>query len=256
MFRLARPQLTSARRVAVPRDNSAPRGPDAYPPNARGQTLVETAMITLPALVRPVGQRRVSGQALVEFALILPIFVVLFFGIIEFAFLFNAQLSLNYATRDAALIAAEAGNNANADCQILRQVNNDLTAPTDKSRVLTVHIFSATETGGPLAVPKKQTYTPGGTTTCGTITVPFTLGTNDYPYNVRCNDLDRTACPAFTGPSNTGVDIIGVRVEYGYRFVTPLSTAFSLLGAGGTPLWGGAGMLMDVGNAMRMEPVL
>jgi Flp pilus assembly protein TadG len=209
------------------------------------------------ATLASVGQRRSRGQALVEFALILPIFLVLLFAIIEFAFLFNAQLSLNYATRDAALVAAEAGNNANADCLILRQVNNDLTAPTDAARVLTVHIYSATETGGALAVPKEQTYTRGGTTTCGSVTVPFTIGTNDYPYNVRCSDLDRTTCSAsFTGPTNTGVDIIGVRLEYGYRFVTPLSSVFSLLGSNSAPLWGGAGMTMNVGNAMRMEPIL
>lgn len=184
-----------------------------------------------------------------------PIFIVLFLSIIEFMFLFNAQLSLNYATRDAALIAAEAGNNANADCQILQQIDNDLNAPTDETRVLTVHIFSASETGGPLAVPKEETYTRGGTTLCGTLSVPYARVTNDYPYNVRCNDLDRTTCTTgFTGPSNTGVDIIGVRLDYGYRFVTPLSSAFSLLG--GAPLWGGAGMTLNVGNAMRMEPVL
>jgi len=199
--------------------------------------------------------RAADGQALVEFALVFPIFVVLLFAIIEFMFLFNAQLSLNYATRDATLIAAEAGNNANADCQILLKVDEDLSAPTDESRILTVHIFSASETGGELAVPKEQTYTRGGTTTCGSLVVPYTLGINDYPYNVRCSDLDRSTCASgFTGPTNTGVDIIGVRLEYGYRFVTPLSTAFSLLG--GAPLWGGAGIAMNVANAMRMEPIL
>ena len=62
-------------------------------------------------LSRPAG-RGSRGQSLVEFALVFPIFLLLLFGIIEFAFVFNAQLSLNYATRDAALIAAEAGNNA------------------------------------------------------------------------------------------------------------------------------------------------
>lgn len=191
-----------------------------------------------------------------EFALILPIFVVLLLSIIEFMFLFNAQLSLNYATRDAALIAAEAGNNANADCQILQQIDQDLNPPTDETRVLTVHIFSATEAGAPLSPPIEQTYTRGGTTTCGALTVPYTLGTADYQYNVRCSDLDRTSCSAgFTGPSNTGVDIIGVRIDYGYRFITPLGGAFSLIG-GGTPLWGGAGMTMSTGNAMRMEPIL
>lgn len=47
---------------------------------------------------------RARGQTLVEFALTFPLFLVVLFGIIEFAFLFNAQLSLNYATRDASLV--------------------------------------------------------------------------------------------------------------------------------------------------------
>ena len=144
----------------------------------------------------PRRRRRPSGQALVEFALIFPLFVVLLLSIIEFMFVFNAQLSLNYATRDAALIAAEAGNNQNADCIILAQVDKDLNPPTDETRVFTVHIFSATETGADLATPTEETYTRGGSTTCGTLTVPYTLGTDDYPYNVRCNDLDRNTCSA------------------------------------------------------------
>jgi Flp pilus assembly protein TadG len=181
------------------------------------------------------------GQALVEFALVFPIFFLLLMGMIEFAFLFNAELSLNYATRDAALVAAEAGNNANADCLILRQVDADLNPPTAESSVITVHIFSATETGQPLSSPKEQTYTRGGTTTCGNITVPYSLGTATYPYSVRCSDLDRTSCSATTtGPSNKGVDIIGVRVDYSYKRVTPVGVITTL----------------TVANAMRMEPIL
>ena len=85
-----------------------------------------------------------------------------------------------------------------------------------------MHIFSATETGGQLST-SEQTYTRGGSTTCGGITVPYTLGTTDYPYSVRCSDLDRTdVLPGFTGPVNTGVDIIGVRIDYRYRYVTPI----------------------------------
>jgi Flp pilus assembly protein TadG len=190
---------------------------------------------------RSPGSRLERGQALVEFALAFPIFLFLLFGIIEFAFVLNAQLSLNYATRDAALVAAEAGNNANADCLILQQVDADLNPPTAEGNVLTVHIFSATEGGKPLATPKEQTYTRGGATTCGSITVPYTRVTADYPYNIRCNDLDRTTCSAgFTGPSNLGVDIIGVRIDYTYRSITPI----------------GITTTMTVANAMRMEPIL
>lgn len=72
------------------------------------------------------------GQTLVEFAMVFPLFLVIFLGIIEFGFIFIGQLSLNCATRDAALVAAEAGSNANADCLILQQINQDLDQPTDE----------------------------------------------------------------------------------------------------------------------------
>lgn len=181
------------------------------------------------------------GQALVEFALVFPVFLLVLFGLIEFAFLLNAQLSLNYATRDAALIAAEAGSDAAADCLILNKVNDDLNAPTAEGNVAAVHIFSATETGGQLSPAREQIYVRGGTTTCGSLSVPYTRTTDDYPHTVRCNDLDRGTCSAgFTGPSNTGVDIIGVQIDYTYRFVTPLGSTIN----------------MSVSNEMRMEPVL
>ena len=192
-------------------------------------------------------QRRLAargrGQALVEFALVFPIFILIFFGIIEFSFLFNAELSLNYATRDAALVAAEGGNNANADCLILLKIDEDLNPPTAEGNITQVHIYSATEGGDQLATPKEQIYTRGGTTTCGSISAPYTIvgAPGNYPYNIRCSDLDRTTCSAgFTGPSNTGVDIIGVQIDYAYRFVTPMGTTIN----------------MTVSNAMRMEPVL
>ncbi len=184
---------------------------------------------------------RGRGQALVEFALIFPIFVMLLMGIIEFAFMFNAQLSLNYATRDAALVAAEAGSNANADCLILRQVDANLTAPTNKAAVIAVVIFSATETGNQLSPAAQQVYSRGGSTTCGAITVPYTRTTDTYPYSVRCSDLDRTGCSAgTTSPGNTGVDIIGVRIDYRYTKIGPF----------------GFDSTMSVSNEMRMEPVL
>jgi len=39
------------------------------------------------------------GQAMVEFGLVLPIFILLIIGIIEFALAFNANLAVNFASR-------------------------------------------------------------------------------------------------------------------------------------------------------------
>jgi Flp pilus assembly protein TadG len=177
----------------------------------------------------------------VEFALVFPLFVFLLMGIVEFSMMFNAQLSLNYATRDAALVAAEAGAANNADCLILRQVDNDLNPPVNETQVATVRIFSATPTGNQLSPAVEQVYTRGGTTTCGALSVPYTLSSSSYPPGVRCSDLDRTGCsPATTGAGNTSVDIIGVRIDYNYRRFGPF----------------GFNTTMVVSNEMRMEPIL
>ena len=46
------------------------------------------------------------GAAAAEFAIILPILLTLTFGIIEFGFIFNAQLSLSQAVREGVRVGA------------------------------------------------------------------------------------------------------------------------------------------------------
>ncbi len=57
-------------------------------------------------------QRAQQGQAMVEMALVLPIFLLLVMGIIEFGVLFGAQLSLENCAREGARYAAIHGNQA------------------------------------------------------------------------------------------------------------------------------------------------
>lgn len=49
--------------------------------------------------------KKENGQAMVEFALVLPIFLLILCGIIDFGWLFFNQLSLNNACREAARVA-------------------------------------------------------------------------------------------------------------------------------------------------------
>ncbi len=47
-----------------------------------------------------------KGQSLVEFALVLPVLVLLLVGIFEFGFIFNAYLQINHASREGARTGA------------------------------------------------------------------------------------------------------------------------------------------------------
>lgn len=69
-------------------------------------------------------QKREDGQAMVEFALILPIFLLILCGIIDFGWLFYNQLSLNNACREGARYAV-VHTDENADTQsIINHIEN------------------------------------------------------------------------------------------------------------------------------------
>lgn len=184
-----------------------------------------------------------KGQSLVEFALVFPIFFVLLMGLIEFGLVFNALLSINFATRDASLIAAEAGNGTSADCVILQKVEDSVRAPSNHNQITKVEIYKAKNDGTPMkinGIDLIDTYVRTGTPAC--TGMPYHLsGSAGYPYTDRCNVVN--GCPT----NLTGVDTIGVRITYHYTWFTPMG---SFIGLGITDY------TMVEANAMRMEPVL
>lgn len=50
-----------------------------------------------------------KGQSMVEFALVLPIIIILLVGIFEFGQIFNAFLQINHASREGARVGALRG---------------------------------------------------------------------------------------------------------------------------------------------------
>ena len=92
-----------------------------------------------------------GGQTLVEFALVFPIFMMLLMSVIEFAFIFNATLATNFASRNAAFVGAESGANTLADCAILAQVEQNLGAPNNPANIQSVTIYRADRAGNPVS---------------------------------------------------------------------------------------------------------
>lgn len=104
-------------------------------------------------------QRNERGAAAVEFALILPVLLLILIGVVEFSLGFNAQLSLNQAAREGARNMA-IHNNAGAAATAAGNAAGRLAA----SSVATAFTFS------------------GGGTTCAsgrqvTATTTYTLTT-------------------------------------------------------------------------------
>lgn len=201
-------------------------------------------------LRRPAGAGRRNGQSIVEFALVVPLFVLLLVGIIEFAFALNSVLAVNFATREAALVAAEAGNADGSDCVVLSRVEDSVGAPSDKSKITTVRIYRS-DRNGVRKETNLYTRTPSTPTDCiiggTTMSVPYSIsGGENYMDTKRCNIL--AGCPANSPMAATlAVDQIGVEVTYLYTWRTPLSGLLGLAGAGYTIIQA---------NTMRMEPIL
>ncbi len=223
----------------------------------------------MPSTPRPPAARRsgprpwrvvhgAHGQTLVEFALIVPLFVFLLMALIEFMFTFNAIIAADYATRDGALVAAEAGNAVNADCVVLAKIEEDMAPPVDRGKIVDVWIYRADNVGNPIggslspwSAPESRHYTRGGSTDpCNAASVPYTLDAahDTYPPAQRCNVLNGETCPE----DRTGVDHIGVLISYEYTPHVPMTMPFLgvMLQLRGDDLY------VVKSNVMRMEPVL
>lgn len=82
------------------------------------------------------------GATLVEAAIILPLFFLLVFGLLEFGFGFKDWLSLNHGAREGARVAVAAADDTRADILALRALEAGLVG-TMLDNVLSVTIASA-----------------------------------------------------------------------------------------------------------------
>jgi hypothetical protein len=186
-------------------------------------------------------RREERGQALVEFALLLPLLLLLIVGVVEFSFVWNSRNTVLFASRDGSMLAAEGGSLPGTDCLVLDRIERDIVSPSRAIRVQEVEIYWS-DKNGVLIGSSVNLYDRSGSTTCGvggsTITVPYTLTTSGYPEASRCDVL------AGCGGLHTSVDTIGVRITYEHRWLT----SFAGLA--------GSGVTFAETTATRVEPQL
>ena len=172
-------------------------------------------------------RQRARGQSLVEFSISVPAFVMLLFGMLEFGFAFNHNMTLEYATREGARAGAALGPGttnvpcAQVDNQIIAAVQRVLTSPgspVDASEITTIRIYKATATGAELGSSTTNTWIPGvGPTVDG------------VPLKFKPTIVNWNACSRDNGSSP---DQLGVSLDYRYTLISPLGI---LLGMTGTP---------------------
>lgn len=177
-----------------------------------------------------------------EFSLIIPIFMTLVVAIAEFSFILTIKIGITDTVQDAVQMAAEMGNNPDADFAILSRIETDLTGPADKTKIQSVEIFWTNNYGN--ANYGEMRYTRGGAlwNTAKTASVPYTVDASAYPYTARCNIVSGVGCPS----GHSTVDWIGVKITYKYSWVTPLPGLIGLNGAAPT---------FVQSSICRMEPI-
>jgi Flp pilus assembly protein TadG len=94
---------------------------------------------------RSLERRRLRrGQGLVEFVIVLPILALLLLGIIQFAFIFAAQIGVTNAVREAARVAAVTPTETDAEAAVFaRDIYLRLTNATNGLLKQNVFAFAA-----------------------------------------------------------------------------------------------------------------
>jgi hypothetical protein len=231
-------------------------------------------------------QARQSGQAVTEFAIIVPLFLLILLAGLEFGFVFLHNLTLEYASREGARAGAAMASGsqtdkqcnvnggtvgaANVDVLIIAAVQRVLESPgspIDIAQVQQIVIYKAdpltgADTGthnvwtrtigaGPLVACQSNPTKLDFTETSHGWDACGPLG-NPGAFQARCGPVVPPATSAsLSSARNNGPapDSIGVSIGYNYKARTPLGGILGFLGGHGWPI-----LPMSDKTVMALEP--
>ena len=174
---------------------------------------------------------------------IIPVFMMILFGIIEFGFVFTHDLTIEYATREGARAGAALANGGDklgcavttwqtVDPLVIAAVERVLQSPGSQvviSKVSKIVIYKANPTTGAndQGLQDVWTYSPGGG--------PIPQGSTDHLNFVDSSFPNSDACkPCSRGNALPTPDSIGVSLTYSYTFQTPLASVMRFFGGSGS----------------------
>ncbi|MDX2343692.1 MAG: pilus assembly protein [Acidimicrobiia bacterium] len=198
-----------------------------------------------------------KGAALVEFAMVASVLLMIVFGIVEFGLAFRDRLTMANSTQGASRIAAALGNDAASDYETLLGLAQSLqTLPASGIGIVkSVDIYEADGNGDPPASgcpgPKcnHYVYAPGHTLTCDWDPCPNPDPSEFEAYGgTWIPGLPPTA--GGRDDALPGLAVLGLRVEFAHSWITTGLLPLPNVNCDGTP---GANCWYDTA-IQRLEP--
>jgi hypothetical protein len=159
------------------------------------------------------------GAALVEMAIVIPLLMMIVFGIVNYGLLFKDNLTIQSAARSGARVGAQQASNASADWQIVRTVEAAV-AKLGNKETLQVIVFKADDANGdvPEACVTGGTGIPGVCNVYGEADLAMDEATFVAPANVAAHQWEPTTRNATTAAA----DYLGVWIKVRHDDITGL----------------------------------
>jgi Flp pilus assembly protein TadG len=180
-----------------------------------------------------------SGQTLVEFALVLPIFLMVVFGLLDVGRLVYTNSALSQAAREGARLAAAEASWVTVGAPSCVDDASQITAARPGAHVCPTDV--ATFKSHVIDAVNRMTMTLGPVTD-----VHLSCNAGDAfdpaPSGAWTEGSGGNGCDDGSGnPISATGDLVSVRVEYTYNVFTPIISSF----LGAVPLSGSASMVIN-----------
>lgn len=182
----------------------------------------------------PRSSGRERGAALVEFAIIAPVIILLLMGVLEFGFMWSSANQVERTVQTGARTGSGRGNERFADYDILRAVQSTISG-ADSLRIERVIVYKSTSADGTvpaecLAVPATGTGSKGVANVCNVYSAQQVNSDNAGWFSSptveqrTCTSgaWDASWCPTGRRRDLNSPEYLGVYVEAEYQGFTKL----------------------------------